>query len=151
MTLVAPKYMLHCTSHVRSWLWLPPNPGGGWTFGRWLSFVSLSTRRNSTSWLSVNPATCTGACGGFCRGACGGFPVVLASPGLVGCAIVFLLVIVAGIESSDPTGDAGSGVVGLAALDSSKMLCKASASVLVLSSSTVRSISPSWSVVLSVC
>ena len=64
---------------------------------------------------------------------------------------MFFLGIVAGIEFSDPAGDAGSGVVGLTALDSSKRLCKASASVLVLISSSVRSISPLWSSVLSVC
>ena len=151
VTLIAPKYILHCTSHVRGWLWSPPNPGGGLTFGRWWSLVSLSTRRNSTRCPSVNPVICTGACGGSSAGAGGGFPVVLASPGFVGCAILFLLVIVAGIQSSDPSGDTGSGVVGLTALESLKMFCKASASVLVLISSSVRSISPSWSVVLSVC
>ena len=59
--------------------------------------------------------------------------------------------IVVGIEFSDPSGDASSGVVGLTALDSSKMLCKASTSVLVLISFSGRSISPSWSVVWYVC
>ena len=115
--------------------------------------MSRSARRNSTSCPSpsVNPAICTGACGGSCAGACSRFPAVLACPGFVACAIVFLFVIVPGIVSSDPAGDAGSGLVGLTALNSSKILCKASGSVLVLFSSSVRSISPSWSVLLSVC
>ena len=73
--------------------------------GRWWSLVSLSTRRNFTNWPSVDPATCTGACGGF--------PVVLASRGLVGSNMVFLHVIVGDTVSSDAIGNAGSGVSGL--------------------------------------
>ena len=68
-----------------------------------------------------------------------------------GSDMVCLLVIVADGVSSDPSGDASSGVAGLAALDSSSMLCSPSARVLVLISSSVRSMSPSWSAVLSVC
>ena len=82
VTVVAPKYLLHCTSHARSWLRSPPNPGGGLTFGRWWSLVSLSTHRNCTSCTSMNPAICTGASGRSCAG--GRFPVELASPGFVG-------------------------------------------------------------------
>ena len=91
----------------------------------------------------MNPAICTGAGGAF--------SVVLASPVFVGSNMVLRLVIVAGSVSSDPSGDSGSGVPGLAALNSCKMFCSPSIKVLVLISSSVRSMSPAWSAVLPVC
>ena len=69
----------------------------------------------------------------------------------VGSDMVSGRVIVDGSVSSDPSGNAGSGVSGLAALDSCQMLFSASAKVLVLISFSVRLMSPSWSAVLSVC
>ena len=109
-------------------------------------FVSLSTLRNSTSCPSVNPATCTGTCGTF--------SAVLASPVFVGSDMVFRLVIVAGSVSSDTAGDAGSGVPGLAALDSYNESSSASPnmSMLISGSPSVRSISCDGDVaVLSTC
>ena len=114
------------------------------TLGLWWSFVSLNTLRNSTSCPSVNPATCTGACGTF--------SAVLAPPGFVGSDMVFRLVIVAGSLSSDTAGEAGSGVFGLAATDSFSESSSASPNVSMLISPSVRSISCDGDVaVLSVC
>ena len=65
---------------------------------------------------------------------------------------MFRLVIVAGSVSSDMAGDVGSGVSGLAALDSCKESSSASPNVLMLISPSVRSISCDGDVaVLSVC
>ena len=89
--------------------------------------VTLSTRRKSSSWGPVNPATCTGPCGVF--------SAVLASSGYVVFDIVNLLVNVPGGVWSDPSGNAGTGVLGLDALDSWNMSCSASTNVLVLISS----------------
>ena len=114
------------------------------TLGLWWSFVSLNTLKNSTSCLSVNPATCTGACSTF--------SAVLAPAGFVGSDMVFRLMLVAGSVSSDPVGDAGSGVPGLAALDSCKESLSASPNISMLISPSVRSISCDCDVaVLSVC
>ena len=114
------------------------------TLGLWWSFVSLSTLRNSTSCPSVNPATCTDAGGTF--------SAVLAPPVFVGSDMVFRLVTVAGSVSSDMAGDAGSGVLGLAAPDSCKESSSASPNVLILISPSVRSRSCDGDVaVLSVC
>ena len=114
------------------------------TLGLWWSFVSLSTLRNSTSCPSVNPATCTDAGGAF--------SAVLAPPVFVGRAMVFRLVLVAGSVSSDTAGDVGSGVPGLAALDSCKESSSACSNVSMLISPSVRSISCDGDVaVLSVC
>ena len=113
------------------------------TFGRWWSFVSLSTRRNSTSCPSVNPAICTAACGAP--------SAALAFPVFVGSVMVFLLVIVGDAVSSDAVGDVGSGVSGLAAPDGPSSASPSSETVMLLS---VRSISSSLSrgrSVLSVC
>ena len=144
MTPVAPKYILHCTSNVRSRLRSSPNPGGGLTLGLWWSFVSLSTLRNSTSCPSVNPATWTDAGGAF--------SAVLAPPVFLGSDMVFHLVIVAGSVSSHPAGDVGSGVPGLAAPDSCKESSSASPNMSMLICSSVRSISCDGDVaVLSVC
>ena len=103
------------------------------TLGLWWSFVSLSTLRNSTSCPSMNPATSTDAGGTFYA--------VLAPPLLVGGNMVFRPVIVAGSVSSDTVGDVGSGVSGLAALDSCKEFSSASPNVSMLISPSVRSIS----------
>ena len=114
------------------------------TLGLWWSFVSLSTLRKSTSCLSVNPATCTDA-GGI-------FSAVLATSVFVGSDMVFHLVRVAGSVSSDTAGDVGSGVPGLAALDSCKESSSASPNVSILISPSVRSISCNGDVAaLSVC
>ena len=111
VTLVALKYILHCTSPVRNWIQFSPNPGGDLSFGRWWSFVSRSTLRNSTSCPSMNPAICTGACRAF--------STVLPSPVFVGSDLVFRLPVMidAGYVSSDLSGNPGSGVPGLAALN----------------------------------
>ena len=114
------------------------------TLGLWLSFVSLSTLRNSTSCPSVDPATCTDAGRAF--------SAVLAAPVFVGSDMVFCLVIVAGSVSSDTPGDVGSGVPGLAAPDSCKESSSAFPNVSMLISPSVRSISCDGDVaVLSVC
>ena len=92
----------------------------------------------------MNPATCTDAGGAF--------SAVLATPGFVGSDMVFHLVIVAGSVSSDPAGDVGSGVPGLAAPDLCKESSSASPNVSMLISSSVRSISCDGDVtVLSFC
>ena len=114
------------------------------TLGLWWSFDSLSTRRNSTSCPSVNPATCTDA-GGTSS-------AVLVPPVSVGSDRVFHLVIVAGSVSSDMAGDVGSGVPGLAAPNSCKESSSTSPTVSMLISPSVRSISCDADVaVLSVC
>jgi hypothetical protein len=64
--------------------------------------------------------------------------------------MVFLRVIGGAAVLSDPAGDAGSGVTGLAALDSSNMFSRASPRSDILISSSVKSISGGDSVV-SVC
>ena len=79
----------------------------------------------------MNPATCTGTCGTF--------SAVLASPLFVGSEVVFRLVIVAGSVSSDTAGNVGSGVPGLAPLDSGKESSSASPNVSMLISPSVRS------------
>ena len=89
----------------------------------------------------MNPATCTGTCGTF--------SAVLACSVFVGSDMVFRLVIVAGAVSSDTAGDAGSGVAGLAALDSFNESSSASPNVSMLISLSVRSISCDWD--LAVC
>ena len=136
VTLVAPKYILHCTSHVRNWIQSSPNPVGDLSFGHWWSFVSRSTLRNSTSCPSMNPAICSGACRTF--------STVLPSPVFVGSDLVFRLPVVidAGYVSSDLLGIAGSGAPGLAALNWWKILFNLVANVLVLISSSVWSMSP---------
>ena len=114
------------------------------TLGLWWSFVSLSTLRNSTSCLSVNPATCTDAGGAF--------SALLAPPVFVGSDMVFRPVIVAGSVSSDTAGDICSGVPALAAPDSCKESSSAFSNVSMLISPSVRSISCDGDVaVLSVC
>ena len=80
--------------------------------------------------------------------------VVLLVPvcwGIVVFDRVFLFVIVGDAVSSEPSGDAGSSVSRLAALDSYETSCTGSLRVLKLISCSVRLISPSWSPVLSVC
>ena len=70
----------------------------------------------------------------------------------VGSDMVYRLVIVAGSVCSDTAGDVGSGVRGLAALDSCKESSSASPNVSMLISPSVRSISCDGDVaVLSVC
>ena len=114
------------------------------TLGLWWLFVSLNTRKNYTSCLSVNPATCTGICGTF--------PAVLASPVFVGSDMVFRLVIVAGSVSSDTVGDARSAVPGLAARELCQDSSSASPNLSMSISPSVRSISCDSDVaVLSVC
>ena len=80
----------------------------------------------------MNPAISTGACGTF--------SAILASPAFVGSDMEFRLVIVTGSVSSDPTGEAGSGVPGLTALDWCNESSSASPNVSLLVSSSVRSI-----------
>ena len=114
------------------------------TLGFWWSFVSLSTLGNFTSCPSVNLTTCTDAGGTF--------SAVLAPPVLVGSDMVFCLVIDAGSVFSDMAGHVGSGVPGLAALDSCKQSSSASPNVSMLIPPSVRSISCDGDVaVLSVC
>ena len=103
------------------------------TFGRWWSFISISTRRNSTSCPSVNPAICTGAFGA---------PSAALASVFVDNDLVFLLVIVGDAVASDAIGDVGSGVSGRAAPDGPSSTSPGSETVMLLS---VRSISPSWS------
>ena len=69
--------------------------------------------------------------------------VVLASPPC--CVIVFLRVPLGYSVSSDIAGELGSGVVGLAGLDSPKVCSRASPSSDTVMSLSVRSMSPSLS------